>query len=158
VANSTTTLPRFDVRSTLTLVLRWLESSSSRRLCPDTIGHRGRRLGVVVSPTVVLPDHVLDGPHGQTFSHHRLGQRLLKTPVRGAQESAGMPWTDLALRKQTLNAGRKLQQAKDISHRGTALAHPLGHLLMGVPELLDELLVGRGLLVSSDVSTSTGID
>ena len=53
---------------------------------------------------------------------------------------------DLPLGQQALDPGRELEESEDVGDRRPALPHPGGHLLVGVAELLDELLVRRRLL------------
>ena len=45
-----------------------------------------------------------------------------------------------------LDAGRQLEEAEGVGDRRPALADPRRHLLVGVAELVDELLEGAGLL------------
>ena len=48
------------------------------------------------------------------------------------------------------SAGRRSRRRR-IGHRHAALAHPLGHLLLGQPELVHQLLEGRRLLQGVEV-------
>ena len=54
--------------------------------------------------------------------------------------------------------GRQLQQPEGVGHRGPALAHPGRHLLVGQAELVDELLVGGGLLQGVEVDAVEVLD
>ena len=62
-----------------------------------------------------------------------------------------MPSRQLAVGEQVLDAGRQAEQAQGVGHRRTALADALGHLVVGQPEVLDELGERGGLLERREV-------
>ena len=62
-----------------------------------------------------------------------------------------MAGADLALGQQALDAGRKLEQSERVGDRRPALPDPGGHLVVGVAELLDELLIGGRLFEDVEI-------
>src|ERR1700674_3971987 len=67
-----------------------------------------------LSPTVVLANQVLDGPYGQAFGHHRLGQHLLVAPIGGPEEGTSVARADLAFGQQSLDPRGKLEEPEDV--------------------------------------------
>ena len=166
--------------STFTRVLRWLESSSSSSRMPGrgACAPAGRRrAGGPPIPGETAGSGSSSGAsrHGLGRDHADLGRlrcaRTSSSMARTVSPSAttararpswkarsgvpsrarACPAADLALGQQPLDAGRQLEQAQDVGDGGPALAHPGRHLLVGEAELLDELLVGGGLLQHVEV-------
>ena len=156
-----TTLPRLAPIVTLTRVSRWSASSSSSSSSPGgrEPARRGRRAGLGgASVGRCLGRRPRRGPHGLLDLAHRQvlgdgppGQRLLEGSVGRAEQRPGVAGGQLAVGHEVLDRRRELEQAQGVGDRRAALADPLGDLLLGELEVLDQLLVGRGLLERVEV-------
>ena len=74
-------------------------------------------------------------------------------PSASSRPSSVRAWPALRARSLTSRAtdGRQLQQPQGVGHRGPALAHPAGDVVLAEGELLGQLRVGRGLLQRGEV-------
>ena len=156
MAKSTTTWPRLAPIDTATRVSRWADSSSSSSSRPA--GRSGSLDGAAA------PSSVGSGPRprrsrtsSSTLAHRQLlgddppGQGLLEEPVGGAEQRPGVTGAELALGHQLLDRRRQLEQPQGVGDGRPALADPVGDLLVGEAEVLDQLLVGRRLLERVEV-------
>ena len=89
--------------------------------------------------------------HRQPLGDRPAGQRLLEAPVGRAEQGPGVAGGEPAVGHQLLDRRRELEQAQGVGDRRPALADPRGDLLVGEPEVLDELLVGGRLLEGVEV-------
>jgi hypothetical protein len=95
---------------------------------------------------IARPHGVFHRTHGETLGDRSTSQTFLKAPVGRAKERPGVTSRELSINHKLLDGRRQLKQAKCIGDHGPALSNPRGHLLVGQPEVLDELLVRRSFL------------
>ncbi len=152
-----TTLPRLAPIVTCTAVSRWSDeqlleleqpgrSQPGGRRQPGAVGDADRRRVTVESSARLAPDRLLDHPHRPV-----LGARLRASCSWKAR--SGVPSSARAcpaLRRPSATrcwiAGGSWNSRKRVGDRGSALADPVGDLLVGQLEVLDQLLIGGGLL------------
>ena len=108
---------------------------------------------------VAVPDRVLDRPDRKLLGHRPTGQGLLERPVRGTEQSPGMPrassWPSAT---SLLDRRGQLKQAQGVGDGHPAAADPGRQLLVGQAEILDQLLVGTGLLERVEVLAMKVLD
>ena len=92
------------------------------------------------------PHQILGLPHRQSPGDHRPPRRQLLGPVLRAEQRPGVTHAEAALDDARLDLLRQLPQAQEIGHRGAAFADPRGRLVLGEVKLLDQAVIGLGLL------------
>src|SRR5262245_35061489 len=102
---------------------------------------RGRLGGVVV-----LPYGLLDRPDREILLGGLASQLLLEGAVGGAEQGSRVAHLELLVAHHLLDRRWECEEAEGVAHRGPAAAGPGRDLLVGEAEVLDELLVGAGLL------------
>ena len=147
VANSTTILPLRLPISTLTRVSKTSDSRSASRRSAGAAGGRAageRRAGLLGLDT--HRDDLLDRPYAEPFRDDPLGQPRLGAAVGQPEQGTGMPRGQHAGCNPVLHVRRQLEQAQGIGDMRPGPAEPTGQLLVGGPEVIEKLLVSRGLL------------
>ena len=150
-----TTRPRLGPMLILTRVSSWSASSSSSSSRPGArsllTGGAAVRRREVAGAALAEADGLLGLADRQTLGGDAPGQRLLEGAVGRAQQDLGVTGRHLPVGHEPLHLGRELEQPQQIGHGRPALADPVGHLLLGQFEVLDQLLVGGRLLEGVEV-------
>ena len=81
--------------------------------------------------------------YGQAARHDRIEQDVLQSALGKRQYGAGMAGREHAVLERILHRAGKLKQAQGVGDGGTALAKPLGQLLLAEPVPEAELPDGR---------------
>src|SRR4029077_11090431 len=68
-----------------------------------------------------------------------------------AQERLRVPGRQQTFTNEALHGRWELEQSEQVRHRRPAAAHSLSHLLLGVPEVLDQLLKRGGLFEGVEI-------
>ena len=80
--------------------------------------------------------------YGQAARHDRIEQDVLQSALGKRQYGAGMAGREHAVLERILHRAGKLKQAQGVGDGGTALAKPLGQLLLTVRQTLAQGLDG----------------
>ena len=174
-ANSIVTLPRLAPICTPTRVSRRSASSCSSSSRP---GGRRRVASVMPAPSTGSGAGFGDGAgagtapaarrrrcgpllhraHRPPLARRLAGQPLLQRAVGGAEQGAGVAGRQLPVGQQVLHRRRQAEQAQRVGDRRAALADPLGDVVVGELEVLDQLLVGRRLLERGEIRAVEVLD
>jgi hypothetical protein len=104
-------------------------------------GARARRTRLAVRP-----HQGLGGAHRQALGDDAAGGGLDRRRLLEAEQRAGVAHRQPAILDHRADRLRQLEQADRVGHRRAILADPVGDLVGGQRELLDQPLVGQGLL------------
>jgi hypothetical protein len=131
---------------------QFLQLDQARRAKAPTprpgVAGRGWRLTML---RLVLPDRLLDRPHREVLVDNPVRERFLEGPVGGGEQGASVAHGQAALVHEPLDRRWQLQQAQRVRDRYPAAPDLCCHGVVGEPEVLDELLVGGGLLERVEV-------
>ena len=140
---------------TFTRVSRWLESSSSSSRMPGGRSRVERSAvggAVGLAELVAVPDRVLDGPNGELLGRPLAGRAPPGRPGPGVPSRArACPAVSWPSPTSFCTAGGSWNSRSVLVIATLLLPDPAGQLLVRQPEVLDELLVGAGLLEGVEV-------
>ena len=119
---------------------------------PRAVLHDGGRLGV---PTE--RDDLLDRTHRQTLGDDPLREPLdARPPSLQPEQRTGVPGGQHAGRDPALHQRRQLQQAQRVRDLRARPLDPRRQLLVRAAEVVEQLLVGRGLLERVQLRSGAG--
>ena len=146
-ANSTTILPFFWPRSTFTRVSKRSESRPAR-----SVQRRGDPVparGPLASPRSWARrpqrDDLLDRPHRKPLGDDAVGEPVLLLGVVHGQQRPRVPGGEHPGRHPPLHRRREPQQPQRVGHLRTRAPDPVGQLVVGAVEVLQQLVVRRRL-------------
>ena len=97
-------------------------------------------------PGVADRDDLLEAADADALGDHAGGQPVLELGVLDGEQRAGVAGRQDAGGDLALDRRPELEQPDRVADLGPGAADPRGQLLVGAAEVLEELLVGRGLL------------
>ncbi len=108
--------------------------------------------------TPVSRDRLLDCAHREPFGDDALRERFLKRAIRSAEQGPGVPGGQPAFSDESLDGRRQLKEAQGVRDRDPASADAARELVVGEPEVLDQLLVGTCFLERAQVLAMEVLD
>jgi hypothetical protein len=127
------------------------EGRSGRRLGRGTRAARRRLIGAD-------RDDLLDGAHGQALRDDAARQAFLRLGTFQAEQGPGVARAEHPRRHPLLHGRRQVQQPQGVGDVRPGAADLAGEFLVGGAEIVEELLVGRGLFERVELLTVQVLD
>ena len=141
---ATVSLPCRRPSSTVTRVSSRSDSEASSRASAGACGARPAR-GRGSRGALVGGDQLLGGPHRQALGNDPGGEPLLLLRIGQPEQRPGMSGADHPGGDPTLHGRWQAEQPDRVADLRARAADPVGELVMGGAELLQQLLVGGRL-------------